>query len=202
MRRRFEPRNSGSRVKYLLLLSPRQAPGTLKNGTEHGRGHERANDAETREASDTYSGPRSPPSSRHSARPPIAESIITRPYHHLRTAFTRPPHNLCPNSRPAWPANPTLLRLVDVCLCRSRSRAPNTLTRTVYGPPGAIHRGCFVEWLHLCWQAWKVQQRDQPRRSARGCVSYKPHAVPGPPSESPPSFSLQSGKGLSSRTKC
>ena len=45
------PRGSRSRVKYLLLLSPRQAPGTLKNGTEHGRGHERANDAVTREAS-------------------------------------------------------------------------------------------------------------------------------------------------------
>lgn len=68
-----------------MLLSPRQAPGTLKNGTEHGRGHERANDAETREA--TSVNTRSPPSSRHSARPPIAESIITRPYHHLRTAF-------------------------------------------------------------------------------------------------------------------
>lgn len=40
------------------------------------------------------------------------------------------------------------------------------------------------------------------RGEARGCVSYKPHAVPGPPSESPPSFSLQSGKGLSSRRKC
>ena len=41
------------------------------------------------------------------------------------------------------------------------------------------------------------------RGEARGDVcAYKPHAVPGPPSESPPSFSLQSGKGLSSRTKC
>ena len=128
MRRRFEPRNSGSRVKYMLLLSPRQAPGTLKNGTEHGRGHERANDAETREASHVL-GPRSPPSSRHSARPPIAESIITRPYHHLRTAFNGR-HTISAQSRA-----PHGRRIQHCCVwssCLSLSRTGHTHPDSVW----------------------------------------------------------------------